>query len=680
MGVYFEGSEHSSFLRAKESSGKGDTNFTMFANLSYLKLKEESQKGDLKFGQNSEISKEKLEMSGGSQNSQNCNIVSSSEDLFSEGKKDHENKFDLVNYFGYKKESFDNSKEKKIILYKKIDVLYNIKKKSTIILIINYNKENESKFEKIIHEEGEITYDQFSILYKEGHEQFELDQYNILFEIFYKKLNEFLKKIKNIANQLFSEIKLGNELPIKINLKEYNKNLDANNNNIYIKSEYIFIDKSNKIQNQDENILNGGDYPGFSLFSNEIINYISNQTNNNNNNKNNNNNNNNNKSTKDASKDPKPIKNSFINFKKVIGQHKGKAHKIMESNDGSYISGGDDGIIQYKIKFSQIVKKQSINYYSFFIDKNEVIISLKDQFTSLSKFDTSISDIEGMCPCNNLFELEIDNYLICNNKGIYYASNIFIFASDCKKLSKLYDKAYKGGIKITDNIIAITSNCYLPNGENKLVFFNSKSQKFLKEFEIEKYSYTLSENNCSIMKIQNHEDIKLLLVACKKYNEGDNGILLIKLKFKNDDIEKKLEKKYQNFYDTGNFEVYCFCQIFENDDNYVLNNVQKNEFRYFLVGGFDIDISEGLIKLYKVIYCDENEKIEIEFIQNIIIDKKEGKNDLECFKGFKEPISCIIQSPQGEILVTCYDGNVYLFSELCFEKIRENKDKNILES
>ena len=47
--------------------------------------------------------------------------------------------------------------------------------------------------------------------------------------------------------------------------------------------------------------------------------------------------------------------------------------------------------------------------------------------------------------------------------------------------------------------------------------------------------------------------------------------------------------------------------------------------------------------------------------------------DLVCFKGFKGPISCIIQSSSGGILVTCYDGNVYLFSP---PKIKSLKNEN----
>jgi hypothetical protein len=86
------------------------------------------------------------------------------------------------------------------------------------------------------------------------------------------------------------------------------------------------------------------------------------------------------------------------------------------------------------------------------------------------------------------------------------------------------------------------------------------------------------------MKIPNYENKKLLLVACKKYFKDDkNGILLINLQFNNDDIEKKCQK----FYDTKNFEVYCFCPLFEIKN--MFGNTQKIETEYFLVGGFDLN-------------------------------------------------------------------------------------------
>ena len=66
-----------------------------------------------------------------------------------------------------------------------------------------------------------------------------------------------------------------------------------------------------------------------------------------------------------------------------------------------------------------------------------------------------------------------------------------------------------------------------------------------------------------------------------------------------------------------------------------------------------------MIKIYKIIY---DEKLSIEFIQDIKLFDKD-------FKGFKGPISCIIQSKKdGNLLITCWDGNVYLVnkSEILF--------------
>ena len=561
-----------------------------------------------------------------------------------------------------------------------------------INLIIN-NKENKIKYEKIKYKKIEKTYEELANLSKEEQkQQFKLNEYNMLFEN-KEKINEFLKKIKKISNEFCSKIKLENESIIEIKLyEESNKNIN---------SIYTFFNKEiilNEEQHQDKDILNNDNYKGFKLFLKDIINNISNQANINNDSikdstnnsmqikKNISNQTNIIKySTKDASKSMKTknnnlssysmqIKNTnLLSLEKIIEKHNGIVQKIIKLDNGSFISGGYDGIIQYDINFDKIEEKAPENYITFFIHKNEVIISLKNKFTSFNKPDTSISGIEGIYPCWNLFDLKSKMYIICCANGIYYASDIFNIVLKTN-LPKLYEKDYRGGIKITDNIIAITSNRILPNGENKLVFFSSKSRKLLKEFEIEKFSFTLSDINCSIMNIPKHENSKLLLVACKKYFKDDkNGILLVILKF-----NENIEKKYQKFYETKNFEVYCFCPILNIVNKTVFDADQKIETEYFFIGGFDLDKNQGLIKLYKVIYNDEIEKIEIKFIQDIIIEKKKGEKDSEVFKGFKGPINCIIQSPNGKILVTCYDGNVYLFSEPNIEKMKEIEGISIL--
>ena len=554
-------------------------------------------------------------------------------------------------------------------------------KKSTINLIINNIKENKIKFEKFKYENGEITYDEFIISYKEEQKQkFELNDYNIFFENI-RKLIEYLNKIEKNTKNYFSKINLEKELLIEIKIKE-----DITNNNIkIINSEYIIDGKLVKIkkQYQDKNILNDDKYlEGFTSFLKEIKNQIlTNQKRTSNNEI----------STKKATINKHKFnfislkkatiykqKFNFISLKKVIGIRTRFAKKIWELDNDSFVS---DGIIQYNIEeFNQIGKKNFNNYDPFLIDKKAVIISFKNDSISLSKKpNTSIPNIEELYPLRNLLKSKNDNYIIYNGT-IYYGSDIIKPNLDPKNqiFFIISEMAYIGGIKLTDDYIAFTSNSILSKGENKLVFFNSKSKIFLEEFEIKNYSFTISENNCSIMGKLEQKNSKLLLVACKKYfKEDKNGILLVNLKFNEGDIKKT----YQKFYDTKNFEVYCFCPLVEIKTNIDLNNdnVQKIEIEteYFLLGGLDLEKREGLIKLYKVIYYDEFEKIEIEFIHDIIIEKKKGKNDLECFKGFKGPISCIIQSPEKGILVTCYDGNAYLFSEPDLDKVREELKRKI---
>ena len=156
-----------------------------------------------------------------------------------------------------------------------------------------------------------------------------------------------------------------------------------------------------------------------------------------------------------------------------------------------------------------------------------------------------------------------------------------------------------------------------------------------------------------------------------------NGILLLKLELDNNDI-----KIYKIFYKTFNFEVYCFCNIFKVNydktlDKSIPHENDKNYTEYVLVGGFDNYKKKGLIKLYKIIYNKDIKKIELEYIQDIQIDKVKNKNN-KYFKGFKGPITCITQAIDEKILISSFDENICLFYE-SFEKIEnmEEKKKNI---
>ena len=192
---------------------------------------------------------------------------------------------------------------------------------------------------------------------------------------------------------------------------------------------------------------------------------------------------------------------------------------------------------------------------------------------------------------------------------------------------------------------------------------------------LEGYSFILSRNNLSIIPIQDTynktKNDKLLFCACKKYIKTQkNGILLLKL-----EIGQKL-KFHKTFYNTGNFEVYCFCNICKKKKNEVFEKKKKenenNYTEYILVGGFDNYKMKGLIKLYEIIYNKDIKKIKIEYIQDIQIKNLNSHSFQNC-----GPIFYIEQSKENEYILINYDGNIYLFSEPIIDNIEKMKKKDI---
>ena len=189
--------------------------------------------------------------------------------------------------------------------------------------------------------------------------------------------------------------------------------------------------------------------------------------------------------------------------------------------------------------------------------------------------------------------------------------------------------------------------------------------------------------------------VKYILKAKK------NGILLISDLKKIDDSDYNIKNNIK-FYNTKDFEVHCFCQISKIVNKNLLKDSEIDKTNYFFVGGFDTKRYRGGIKLYKI---NENKEeiIEIEKIQDIELeneylqykkdkqdkqDKQDNKDKqdnqdnkdkdiLYKLKLFKGPISCIKQSTyNGNILITCWDGNVYLFNAPDIEKLI-SLEKNI---
>ena len=254
--------------------------------------------------------------------------------------------------------------------------------------------------------------------------------------------------------------------------------------------------------------------------------------------------------------------------------------------------------------------------------------------------------------CNGCFEIN-GQYIIYGEKGIYHFDNIPSgSAQDFNNLN--IDKTnYKGGIKINENILSLTSNQILPNGKDIIIFYDVEKKQNVKQ--LENISCVVGINGITLLEI---EEKYILLYACKKYiSSQKNGIFLIEL-----DVCKKYVSSKKNstfliepdfkgkeqikgkFFETEDFEVNCFCPISIKD---------KKTSNYFFVGGFDKGKRIGLIKLYKFVIKKE---IEIEFIDDLDFEE-----DNISFGG---TINCIVQSKHnGKILVSCWNKKVYVFSK-----------------
>ena len=120
--------------------------------------------------------------------------------------------------------------------------------------------------------------------------------------------------------------------------------------------------------------------------------------------------------------------------------------------------------------------------------------------------------------------------------------------------------------------------------------------------------------------MNNNDKNKILLCACIKYFRKDkNGILLLNI------ILGENENVEDYFYETKSFEVYCFCLIsfYKKIDNNILNEkFGKYKTNYFLVGGFEPNKNQGIIKLYQLINNKKEKKIEIKYIEDILMIRK----------------------------------------------------------
>ena len=540
--------------------------------------------------------------------------------------------------------------------YNIIIIMNSILIKSIIKMIFHKNeggKEPYFTYDKICYgeENKEISYQQFKEI--EEYLKIKENNTNINYKVFFEYLTEFKEKIKE-------QFKYDYPLHIKIEIEKEDKDKDNDTDNIYsISSTMTFYPPFNGkvMRYKDNNILiykTDTKEGGFKFMINDI----------------------NREEYKNIDNQENIIekKESLINnFNNLNDKKSKKIEDIEQLSTKSKTSSFNDAKINYaKINYAildfstdtmnlhyerelggaiskgwnnnKFIKKTKYNY----VQEKKIIESNNTSLKSFKNYNLDNNFVNNKISVKEDIE---NTSILCTDKNIFILKES---GSRISELTKIYNKSYIGGIKINKDLVALTSNSILSNGEDKLLLiYNLKV--IPNSIKLDQYSFVLSQNNLCLINIPesfkiNHENNKIILGACKRYTKRKkNGILLIIL-----ENTTLINKK---FYDTKNFEVFCFCQI-ANVNLEILAKNQISYTKYILVGGYDSGRKKALIKLYQISFKKDIYDCEVIFIQDIIIKKK------NIFKKFTMPITSITQSGlSGNILVTCSDGSAYLFNQ-----------------
>ena len=345
----------------------------------------------------------------------------------------------------------------------------------------------------------------------------------------------------------------------------------------------------------------------------------------------------------------------FLKFKynRLIGKHENGCEFIKEYRDYIISGGSDKKVLIYDNSFKKLteitsknwinnifVSKKIKNFCSIILlcTKNEIIVNefFQDSIPSKGFEEIKIDN------CLNFLDAKNEGILLCTNSGIFKFRYLFSRMFSMKQ-DNISNKAYKGMIMINENEVAFTSNQIIPNGKDRLIFYYIKENLF--HNKIKGYSFLNSSNGLAVINREKENNCIILLCACKKYiHEQKNGILIV--------LNDKKRKKLYNFYETDDFEVYCFCPIIIKENNFIFND-EKNilhKTNYFFVGGFDTKAQKGIVKLFEFDNGD-----------NLLSIKLINYCEIENFSEFTSAITCIIQSNNTEnILISCIDGSVHL--------------------
>ena len=354
----------------------------------------------------------------------------------------------------------------------------------------------------------------------------------------------------------------------------------------------------------------------------------------------------------------KGLKN-ILKFKyvKSIGKHKNSCEFIKQFNNFLLSGGADKELLIYDDSFrkiSKITENSSINNLLIDIEPKREIISLflcTKNGIYLKEYDQDFTNIKGEeeinnVNCFNIIDINSEETLVCKSSNVEKIK--YLFRRLLKVMKEIViNGVFKGIIRISENEIALTSNQILSDGKDVLIIYKIFGNTI--QDKIEGYSFVNTSNGLTVINREKEKNCVILLCACKKYIQGqENGILLVL----NKNLNNEIEKEYK-FYETDNFEVYCFCPVVLKENTFIFNDEKNKVYKtnYFFVGGFDSKKQRAKVKLFE--FDDEDNLLSINFIKNI---------EFENIKELKNPITCIIQFKNSEnILISCLDGSVHLF-------------------
>ncbi len=272
----------------------------------------------------------------------------------------------------------------------------------------------------------------------------------------------------------------------------------------------------------------------------------------------------------------------------------------------------------------------------FKLEKGPIInhINLEDNYND------KVAD--GILKCYKI----INEKQYLSGKGNYYTE--FLTESE-DFINETYKKDNKFTINIGEYQIEVyTYNSYIEGNENKLIFFDKKKKRIIKE--INGYSFPISKNGMTIM----HNEI--LLCPSKKYlQEQKQGIISIYFNFK--------QNIYRTFFhEIKDFVVNCICNLLD---------PEKKETNFILVGGFSKDIS---VRLYKINHNTFLKTIEVQFNRDIFIVEN------NFFTINKKQINLIKQSKKTGKIRIWSNKSIYLCSPLNLSKYLFFEEQERLES